>query len=425
MTELCNLKAMRLKLLLICGLLLAAMLVRSQQEFRFHVLAGDYDRFNCPVSVDLSSAKLELNNHHFQLFRLDGKNEIPVPSQLESEKSDRLWFVLNDKLLKGKSREYIYKATEEVATDSKILLKKNQKGLKLIFNEKPILNYQYAEVYPPEGVNPLFKRSGFIHPLWSPGGEELTRIQAPDHYHHYGIWGPWTKTHINGREVDFWNLLKGQGTVRFADFISEVEGAVFSGFSALQQHIDFGSKGADQVALNEMLDVTAWNIDPKGEVWLIDYTSRLNSPLDSGILLDAYRYGGGIGFRATEKWTRENSSVLTSEGNDRLTADGTKARWCIVEGEAASGRSGILFMSHPSNREYPEPMRVWPVDANGGRGDVYFQFCPIRHNAWKIERGTNYSQKYRMLIFDGELSREKAERYWQAFAYPPQIEVKN
>ncbi|MGQ7870478.1 DUF6807 domain-containing protein [Sunxiuqinia sp. sy24] len=412
---------MRLKLSLICGLLIGTMLVRAQQELRFHVYAGDYDRSNCPVSVDLSSADLELNNDHFQLYQLDGKREVPVSSQLELGKAQRLCFVLTGELPTGKSREYVYKAADRVISDSKILLEKNQQGIKLVFNEKPILNYQVAEVYPPEGVNPLFKRSGFIHPLWSPGGEELTRIQAPDHYHHYGIWGPWTKTHIDGREVDFWNLLKGQGTVQFANFLSEVEGPVYSGFSALQQHIDFGAKGADQVALNEVLDVSAWNIDSEGKVWLIDYTSTLNSPLDSGILLDAYRYGGGIGFRATEKWTKENSSVLTSEDHDRLTADGTKARWCIVEGESVPGRSGILFMSHPSNREYPEPMRVWPVDANGGRGDVYFQFCPIRHTDWKIERGTNYSQKYRLLLFDGQLTKEQAEQYWQVFASPLKV----
>ena len=413
--------AMRIKTSLVCCFLLLAATLFAQQELRFQVSAGEYDRLDCPVSVDLSLAGLELNNHHFELYQVDGEKEIPVASQLESGKNHSLCFILNGELPKGETRQYVYKASETVVSESKIVLERTHGGLKLVLNENPILHYQSDEVYPPEGVDPLFKRSGFIHPLWSPGGEELTRIQAPDHYHHYGVWGPWTKTHIKGREVDFWNLLKGQGTVRFANFLSEVEGPVFTGFSALQEHIDFGAKGADQLALSEVLDVCAWNIDNQRKAWLVDYSSSLNSPLDSGILLDAYRYGGGIGFRATEKWTKDNSSVLTSEGNDRLTADGTKARWCIVEGESVPGRSGILFMSHPSNREYPEPMRVWPVDANGGRGDMYFQFCPIRHNDWVIERGKTYSQKYRMLIFDGQLTEEEAEQYWQAFAYPPGV----
>jgi hypothetical protein len=408
-------------LIIILSLLWASSL-SAQPEIRLKVSAGGFNRANCPVSADLSAAGLELNNASFQLFRLEGKNETPVASQLEAG-STRLWFILDGELKKGESREYIYKKAEEKAFGTKITLVKNHQGLKLLAAEKPILNYQFNEVYPPEGIDPLFKRSGFIHPLWSPGGEVLTRIQAPDHYHHYGIWGPWTKTHIKGREVDFWNLLKGEGTVRFANFMAEVEGPVFSGFSALQEHIDFGAKGEDQLALNEVLEVNAWNIGANGKVWLVDYTSLLNCPLDSGILLDAYRYGGGIGFRATEKWTKDNSSVLTSEGNDRLSADGTKASWCIVEGESTPGRSGILFMGHPSNREFPEPMRVWPIDANGGRGDLYFQFCPIRHNDWAIEKGKTYSQKYRLLLFDGELSTEEAQQYWQDFANPPVVEI--
>jgi hypothetical protein len=301
---------------------------------------------------------------------------------------------------------------------------KRQGQLRIQRLDHPVQDYQFQTLYPPEGVNTLFKRSGFIHPLWSPEGQVLSRIQAPDHYHHYGIWGPWTKTHIRGREVDFWNLLKGQGTVQFAGFLSEVEGPVFTGFKALQEHVDFGSAGADQVAMNEVLDVRSWNIGD-GEVWLIDYTTTLNTPLDSGILLDAYRYGGGIGYRATERWHKENSSVLTSENRDRLSADGTKAKWCLIEGETDSetGRSGILFMGHTSNRDFPEPMRVWPVDANRGRGDVYFEFCPIRHKDWMLQKGRDYTLKYRLLIFDGSVSPEDAEVYWQGFANPPRVEI--
>ena len=66
----------------------------------------------------------------------------------------------------------------------------------------------------PEGVREIFSLSGFIHPLQSPGGEVLTRIQAPDHWHHYGIWNPWTHTEFEGDTVDFWNIGSRQGRGR-------------------------------------------------------------------------------------------------------------------------------------------------------------------------------------------------------------------
>jgi len=32
------------------------------------------------------------------------------------------------------------------------------------------------------------------------------------------------------------------------------------------------------------------------KVWVIDYTTTINTPLDSGILFEAYRYGGALVF---------------------------------------------------------------------------------------------------------------------------------
>jgi len=388
------------------------------------VYAGETDRIDCPVGIYMNHLNYNQDNGALILTEITGGQQIPVPCQLEPGHAAILWFILKGNTLRGTTREFVIELGEPQAETGSIHLTRRHGQLRLQSGDRPILDYQFLTVYPPEGVNALFKRSGFIHPLWSPGGQELTRIQPPDHYHHYGIWGPWTKTHIMGREVDFWNLMKGQGTVQFSGFISQVEGPVYTGFKALQEHVDFGARGEDQVAMNEVLDVRAWNIR-NGSIWLIDYTTTLNTPLDSGIILDAYRYGGGIGYRATELWHKENSTVLTSENKDRLAADGTKAKWCLVEGESVSeeGRSGILFMGHPSNREFPEPMRVWPVDANRGRGDVYFEFCPIRHNDWVLLKGEDYSLKYRLIVFDGNLTSEESEIFWKGFGDPPAVEV--
>lgn len=377
------------------------------------------------MGISLDQLNYNQDGGTLSLLEISGDKEIPVPCQLDPGHTAKLWFILPGKTPKGSRRSFILKQSDLPVETGLMHVLERHGQLRLFSQEKAILDYQFATMYPPEGINPLYKRSGFIHPLRTPGGQILSRVQPPDHFHHYGIWGPWTKTHIGGREVDFWNLLKGQGTVRFNGFLSLLEGPVFGGFKALQEHIDFGATGPDQVAIREVLDVRVWNT-ASPDVFLIDYTTTLNTPLDSGILLDAYRYGGGIGFRATEHWHKDNSSVLTSENKDRLSADGTKARWCIIEGESDSrdGRSGILFMGHPSNREYPEPMRVWPMDANGGRGDVYFEFCPIRHTDWRLERGKDYSLKYRLLVFDGSVSAGEAERYWQAFANPPRVELR-
>jgi len=414
-----------MKIIFLITFLLITNFAFTQELAKFSVKTTD-ERIDAPVSVSLDGINYNSDKGNLVVYEITPTGEKLVPSQIEAGHSARLWFILNGVSAKNSERKFVLKLeVKALVSPLKVSIKKDYKDLSLLMNGKPILSYRFATMFPPDTVNPLFKRSGFIHPLSSPGGEVLSRIQAPDHYHHYGIWGPWTKTTIDGRAVDFWNLMAGEGTVQFAGFLSEAEGAVFSGFQALQQHIDFGAKGEDQIAMNEILDVRAWNTGDG--VWMVDYTTSINSPLKNGIILDAYRYGGGIGFRATEKWHKDNCTVLTSDNKTRIDADGSFARWCIVEGESATaaGRSGILFLSHPSNRMHPEPMRVWPLDANGGRGDMYFEFVPIRHESWKLEPKQNYTLKYRMIIFDGKLDAATAEKYWNSFAKNPKVEFDN
>lgn len=372
-----------------------------------------------PVAVPLDGIQYNTDQGRIALFEA-GPGQKEVPSQLETGPQARLWFLFDHS---GTEKSYIIRRVEgNSAPRGAVAIRQTEQGTTISRQEKPVMTYVHAEVFPPEGVDAKFRRSAFIHPLWSPEGEVLTRIQPPDHYHHYGIWNPWTKTTISGREVDFWNLYKGQGTVKFGGYLNAVQGPVYAGFAVLQEHVFFAERGREKVAMNEVWDVRVWESADKA-ISVVDLTSTLNTPLPEGIMLDAYRYGGGIGFRATEKWHKDNCSVLTSEGKSRAEADGSNARWCIVEGESSgkSGRSGILFLSHPSNRMHPEPMRVWPLDGNGGRGDMFFEFCPIRHNDWQLLPGNNYTLKYRMVVFDGKMTPEEAEKHWKAFASAPGV----
>jgi hypothetical protein len=398
------------------------------QELITFSLKANRDYLDVPVSFPLQQVNYNMDSVQLELFEIVNSAEKPVACQVEAGHTAHLWFILEGFTQKNRTRRFVIKRRSgglAKKRSASMSTKSSDGNLTLYTDDKPVLSYRFRTMYPPEGVNPLFERSGFIHPVWSPQGEMLSRVQPPDHYHHYGIWGPWTLTHIGERKVDFWNPADGEGTVRFAGFLSEVSGDVFAGFKALQQHIDFGGKGCDQIAINEILDVRVWN-NSRG-VWVIDYTTSLNTPLENGILFDAYRYGGGIGFRATERWNRENCTVLTSEGRSRADADGSSARWCIVEGESESreGRSGILFLSHPANRAHPEPMRVWPLDGNGGRGDLFFEFTPIRHKSWELKRGSDYTLKYRMIVFDGKIDPRTAEMYWNSFSEMPQIKVES
>jgi len=310
-------------------------------------------------------------------------------------------------------------STKENAVKSDYSAVMDDDFIRLSWKDKPILSYRHSVMDVPAGVDPLFKRSGFIHPLRSPAGKVLTRVQPKDHYHHYGIWNPWTKATIDGREVDFWNLARGLGTVRFADVLSYSGDSDSASFKVRQEHVMF--KPVEKIAIDETWLVRASARQVEGKpAWVVDFASTLQNVLETPIVLDAYRYGGGIGFRAVEDWTKDNSTVLTSEGKTRANADGTRARWCDVRGPVGDTDvpSGILFLSHTQNQDHPEPMRVWPLNGNGGRGDMFFEFCPIRLNPWTLEPQKEYVLRYRMIVYDGTLKPETAEALWNEFVQP-------
>ncbi|WP_075351051.1 DUF6807 domain-containing protein [Algoriphagus marinus] len=296
-----------------------------------------------------------------------------------------------------------------------VSLTQNENGVDFKLGDRVILTYQTAIAKVPDGVKKDYEKSGFIHPITSPSGQVLSRIQPKDHYHHYGIWGPWTRATIGGREVDFWNLGDGKGRVDFGEILSMKEAGGAAELNVRQNHLDLTAPESERLAIKEDLRIKVKPAD-QGR-YSVDYTSTISTSLEGGILLDDYRYGGGIGFRATEVWGDGNSTILTSEGNDRKTADGTAAKWIIVQGETKdkSGKSGILFLSHNTNKAHPEPLRVWPVGQYDGQGNVFIEFCPIRHESWALQKDQNYTLKYRMIVFDGELSPQEAEAYWKAF----------
>jgi hypothetical protein len=414
--------------LMYMSMLLLTLKVQAQEK-KFTLISNEYEILEVPINISLADLDFSANNDSMtvNVYRQAKSENILLKSQLHQAEKLSLWFIPDEPIPANKKTDFVVKVEAsgaEIHKQPKATI--DTKNIHLLVGEQGVLDYRHAYKEAPEGVNPIYGKSGYLHPLYSPKGNVLSRIQPPDHYHHYGIWNPWTKTKVEGQEIDFWNLALGQGTVRFAGLLSRYAGPVFSGFKLRQEHVTFLNSGPDRVAINETWEIRNYPVAIEGqECWLIDMIITLNNNLDSKIELTNYRYGGGLGFRASEHWTNKNSKVLTSEGKTRIDADGTYARWCKVEGAFPSGNhSGIVFMSHPDNRAHPEPMRVWPVDANNGRGDVYFEFCPIRHQKWDLMPNTEYVLKYRMLIFDEEFSAENAESVWQSYARQAKINWK-
>lgn len=374
-----------------------------------------------PVNVSLDNITY-ISDSLLVLYKIDGNNKTLIPFQIEQGTPRRLyWLVTTGTKSEGK---HIFSLERgKVKQFNAVKASADNGELTIHSGDKNLLQYHFGTVYPPAGVDTAFKRSGFIHPLWTPHGQVLTRIQPPDHYHHYGIWNPWTHVLFEGDTLDFWNLYTKQGTVRFANFISIEEGPVFSEFEVLHEHVVFKKNGREKVAINEMQNVRVYRPQKNQDFYIIDFNIQLNCADKSPVKLLEYRYAG-FGWRATEKWDKNNSMVLTSEGKTRKDADGSKARWCIVQGEIDKDYAGVVMMSYPTNYNFPEPLRIWPDNSNNDRGDMFANFCPTKNMDWLLQPRHNYFLKYRLLVYNGSIEKEKAESAWQYFSNSPRVNIK-
>jgi hypothetical protein len=391
----------------------------NQPELKWVLPPADFDRVDFPVSIILPD-EISPEGKSPELIETTGRQKLVTASQIaiNGDNHYTLSWIVAGSTPAGVERSFQLSFVPESTLNPAVEINKNDTTLLVTKEGKPVLEYRHAFLPAPKGQSYLFERSGFIHPLYSPSGDVLTCVQPPDHIHHVGLWNPWTKVSWKGNNTDFWNLGAGQGTVRFSDFLYIENGPVFAEFSVLQDHIAFlppkpedesaEYEGEDVTVMEEEWIVRVWDVD---DGYMIDFTSLIRNIMDVPISLDAYRYGGGIGYRATSEWTRANSSVMTSEGRTRKDADATRARWCWVSGDLRGTYTGLLFMSDTTNYDYPQLMRVWPENSNGV-GHQFFEFTPIREKAWILEPEKTYSQKYRIWIREGDLNAGEADLQW-------------
>jgi hypothetical protein len=404
------------KIILISFYLFLQILVAQETVLRVKVKPDNNIEAATPISISLENLPRKYLNMSLQVVEIRLNQKIPTTSQIVFGKSPVLWWILskNNQIMPERTFEL------QISTQSQIPIlgiAVDESGLEISKGKMKVLRYNYALTPVPPGVSKLYERSGYIHPIWTPMGKILTRIHASDHIHHMGFWNPWTKTVFEGRNVDFWNIGDAQGTVRFVRIESLNSGPIFASFRALQEHVDLTAEKGEKVALNEFWDVRVWNItETDKKLWIWDFTTTQKCATEHPLLIKKYRYGG-FGFRGTSDWEKRNSNFLTSERKTREDGNGSRARWCNVYGQTDEGHGGIVFMGHPHNYEFPEPMRIWPD------GDIFFGFCPVVYKDIEIVPREDFVRTYRMIVYDGILATDEIEKYWNVYVNPPQITV--
>lgn len=374
---------------------------------RITVSAGAVDRLFTPVVFDLQDGPRRAG-----LLDASGRS---IPLQIDPD--GRYWFIL-DSLMQGESRSYtIVENGPAPDLPSAAAVERRETSLTFSTGGNPFFSYQTAPgALTVAKVDPVFHRGGYIHPLYSPEGVQLTDDYPPDHLHHHGIWAAWTRTQFQGRTPDFWNMGDRTGTVVPVALYSVWNGAVFSGLRARHAYVDLSAPSPTK-AIDEDWMIRVFPALHPG-IRMFDLIIKQVTATDDALHLPEYRYGG-VGFRGHRQWNgEENTFFLSSEGKDRSDGHATRARWCHIGGYVDGRLAGVAVLDHPENFRSPQPMRIHP-------SEPFFNYAPSQLGDWSITPGDVYTVRYRFITYDGPPDADVIDRLWNDFASPPAVSVEH
>jgi hypothetical protein len=382
----------------------------AEQGFVLH--AGAWARSDCPIILDLPKALHGITSLAVKNVS-SGKTR---PAQRIGER--QLAFLLAEPIAAGESAEFRIIPQSEtsagidpLSTGCTIRDGRIEHGRA---NQQPALVYQMAIADPPEGVDPRYRRSGFIHPIFTPQGRILTDDFPADHPHQHAIFAAWVKTEFEGRPVDFWNQLGGTGTVEHRRVLSSSSGPIFGEFQVELAHVDLSAPGGFRDVLMEEWTVRMFST-PFGNLFEIISVQRCAG--ESPLRLKKYHYGG-MALRGSPSWHKNSDfDFLTSDGLTRELGNHSRPDWVCMHGSVDGTPCSLTVFSHPSNFRNPQPVRLHP-------SMPYFVFSPPVLGEFEITPDKPYCSRYRYFAADGVVNVDQLKAIWMDYSQPPRVEWK-
>lgn len=304
----------------------------------------------------------------------------------------------------GQAEEAKHRGLNLSQTESKITIS-DSSGTILVYNKQspPV----------PDDVDPVYRRSGFIHPVATPAGRVVTAVFPKDHKHQNGIFSAWVSTTWNGRQADFWNTAGTTGRVMHEKVIKIDRQDKSVGFQVSLIHQVLGENPVD--VMRETWNVTAHQTD--GSYRCFDLETHQQALTEHDLTVNEYHYGG-IALRGPVRWvqpktsdqkkkddTSEASNFLNDLGSDRVAGNHQKARWVSLYGSIDGTTVSISVLSHPDNFRAPQMARLHP-------NKPYFCYAPCVEGAFVINKDQPYRGKYRYLVTDEAPDATWLEAEW-------------
>jgi hypothetical protein len=295
---------------------------------------------------------------------------------------------------------------ELVESNSDVTIKKSGRVM---------LTYNKVSPPVPEGMNPAYARSGFLHPVATPAQRVVTAMFPPDHAHQHGIFTAWVQTRWDGRDIDFWNLAGGTGRVLHERIVTTFGKEGMVGFEADLIHRAELEPKAD--VLRERWRISAFTTDQSCHGFDLETTQ--NAITDKPLVVKEYHYGG-VAFRGLVRWLSPKDSyakakasqlnleacdLRNDQGSDRDQGNHEHTRWVGLTGKVDGQDVTIYVLSHRDNFRAPQAARLHATKP-------YFVFSPCVDGEFVIDRDHPYRGRYRYLITDAPMQSTWVQKQW-------------
>ncbi len=296
-------------------------------------------------------------------------------------------------------------------------LKETESTITILFQAKPVVVYNKQSPPVPAGIDPVYQRSGFLHPVSSPGGTIVTDTFPFDHPHQHGIFSAWVKTSYDGQPVDFWNLAGGTGRVLHERVVSTFVSQDSTGFEVDLIHRVEGNPAVN--VLRERWKVSVYPTD--GDYHCFDLETTQQALTNKPLLISQHRYGG-IALRGPVRWLKskpdnrtlppdyvsEPSSFLNNLRSDRIKGNHEHAKWVALSGTIRLKPVSVAVLCHADNFRAPQAARLHPKKP-------YFCFAPCVDGSFTIDKDHPFRARYRYVITDTATDAPLLDRHWQAW----------
>ena len=300
------------------------------------------------------------------------------------------------------------------ARSSELHLIETENSIRISQGGQPVLEYVKTARPVPEGLDQHFSRSGYIHPVFSPTGQEISGDYPRDHAHQHALFFAWTNATFDGKNVDFWNQSKQLAGVEFREVVDITRQEKKVSFSVKHAFtVNSGTECSD--ALYEIWTVTVHHTPE--DHFLFDLESVQTCASEKPLALAEYHYGG-MAFRGNDQWLKKkgNSSMkpgdlefLTSDGKDRWTGNHTQSNWVTMTGKIDGQDVSFVVFCSPQNYRAPQHVRLHP-------NKPYFCFAPTVTGPFQIEPGQKYVSHYRYLVTSKAADEDFIRKHWHRYA---------